>query len=312
MKNEFLWVEKYRPSTIDECVLPKELKTTFKEYVNKGEIPNILLHGGPGTGKTTALLALCNEVKCDNIFINGSSENGIDVFRTKITNYASCVSLQGGRKAIIIDEAEYMNSNSLQPALRSGIEEFSNNVSFLLSCNFPNKIIQPIHSRCAVFDFKIPKEEKKTLITQFFKRVLKILELEGIEYNKEVVSQLVIKYFPDYRKILNELQRYSVCGKIDIGILTQIGNLQLKDLIGAMREKNYPKVRDWTNNNYDNDVESIYRKIYDGLSEYVQSQSIPAAVLIIAKYQYQSGFVADPTIQLLACLTELMMELNFK
>jgi DNA polymerase III delta prime subunit len=309
---EFLWVEKYRPTTIDECILPEALKNTFKTYVEKKEIPNIILHGGPGTGKTTTLLALCEEIGCDHIFINGSSENGIDVFRNKITNYASAVSLSGGRKAVIIDESDYMNSQSLQPALRSGIEEFSQTTSFLMTCNFPNKIIGPIHSRCAVFDFKIPKEEKRGLMNQFYKRVCSILTAEGVEYNKEVIVSLITKYFPDYRKILNELQRYSVNGNIDVGILTQIGNLQLKDLIDSLKDKNYAKVREWVNNNFDNDIESVYRKIYDGLVEFLKPTSIPTAVLIIAKYQYQSSFVADPSIQLLAFFTEMMIEVEFK
>lgn len=312
MNNEdFLFVEKYRPKTIADCVLPESTKNTFQEYVNRKEIPNLLLVGSAGVGKTSAAKALCDEVGCDYLFLNGSSENGIDVFRTKITNYASSVSLSGGKKVIIIDEADFLTTNVFA-ALRAGIESFSKNCTFILTGNHKNKFPEAIQSRCAVVDFTISKTDKKKLLTQFFKRVCNILELENIPYEKEVVATFVSKWFPDNRRVLNEIQRYSVNGKIDSGILSQVGELQLKDLIKSLKGKDFSGVREWVINNIDNDYNSIYRKIYDGLYDFLKPNSIPPIILVIAKYQFQTGFVADPEIQLMAFFTEIMVEAEFK
>jgi len=312
MNNEdFLFVEKYRPKIIADCVLPETTKNTFQEYVNRKEIPNLLLVGSAGVGKTSAARALCDEVGCDYLFLNGSSENGIDVFRNKITNYASSVSISGGKKVIIIDEADFLTANVFA-ALRAGIESFSKNCTFILTGNHKNKFPEAIQSRCAVVDFSITKNDKKKLLTQFFKRVCTILELENIPYDKEAVANFVTKWYPDNRRVLNEIQRYSVNGKIDIGILSQVGELQLKDLIKALKEKDFSNVREWVTNNIDNDYNTIYRKIYDGVYDFLSPSSIPPVILTIAKYQYQTGFVADPEIQLMAFFTELMIEAEFK
>lgn len=309
--DDFLFVEKYRPKTVEECVLPDSTKRTFQEYVNKKEIPNLLLVGSAGTGKTSAARALCEEVGCDYLFLNGSSENGIDTFRNKITNYASSVSLSGGKKVIIIDEADFLTPNVFA-ALRAGIETFSKNCTFILTGNHKDKFPAAIQSRCAVINFAIPKEEKKKLITSFFKRVCNILEIESIEYDKEAVAAFVAKWFPDNRRVLNEIQRYSHNGKIDSGILSQVGDLQLKDLIKSLKDKDYLGVREWVVNNVDAGTDTIFRKIYDGLFDFLKPSSIPQVVLIIAKYQYQSAFVADFELQLLAFFTEVMVEAEFK
>ncbi len=310
MDEHMLWVEKYRPKTIDECILPQNIKDTFKQFVEKGSIPNLLLPGSPGVGKTTVAKALCNEVGCDYIVINGSDENGIDVLRTKIKSYASSVSLSGGRKVIIIDEADYLNPNSIQPALRGAIEEFSNNCTFIFTCNYKNRIIEPIHSRCTVIDFKFNGNKAK-LAAQFFKRVESILTNEKITFDKQVVASLITKHFPDNRRILNELQRYSLSGKIDAGILAQVADVQIKELISALKEKDFASARKWVVSNIDNDPSLIYRKIYDSVYEYLKSNSIPQAVLILAKYQYQSAFCMDQEINLVACLTEIMVDCEF-
>lgn len=309
--DNFLFVERYRPSKVQDCILPEATKNTFQEYVNRKEIPNLLLVGGAGTGKTTIAKALCNEVGCDYLFINASDENGIDTLRTKIANYASSVSLSGGRKVVILDEFDASTRN-FQDAFRSFLEKFSNNCTFILTCNYANKIIDPIHSRCAVVNFTINKSEKKKLITQFFKRVCWILEEENIEYDKEAIAAFVAKWYPDNRRILNELQRYSVNGKIDLGILSQAGEVQLKDLIKNLKEKNFTGVKEWVANNIDNDYNTIYRKIYDGLYHFLKPSSIPAVILILARYQFQTGFVADPEIQLMGFFTELMSEAEFQ
>jgi DNA polymerase III delta prime subunit len=309
--DDFLWCEKYRPKTVSECILPDSIKNTFQEYSNKKEIPNLLLTGQAGSGKTSLAKSLCNEVGCDFLFLNGSSENGIDTFRTKITNYASSVSLSGGKKVIIIDEADFLTPQVFA-ALRAGIEAFSKNCTFILTGNFKNKFPEAIQSRCSSIDFSIGKDEKKTLITQFFKRVCGILDKEGVEYDKPSVAEFITKYFPDNRKILNELQRYSVSGKIDVGILSQVGDINLKDLIKFMKDKDFAKVREWINLNLNNDYNGVYRKLYDGMYSFLKPNSIPQVVLIIAKYQYQTGFVADPEIQMLACMTEIMVESDFK
>ena len=311
MNEHMLWVEKYRPKKVEDCILPEAIKTTFQEYVNRKEIPNLLLSGTAGVGKTTIAKALCEEVGCDYIVINGSDESGIDTFRNKIKNYASSVSLSGGRKVIIIDEADYLNANSTQPALRGAIEEFAENCSFIFTCNFKNRIIDPIHSRCTVVDFKINGSKPK-MAAQFFKRVEWILEQEGITYDKQVVAAVITKHFPDNRRVLNELQRYSVSGTIDKGILASVSDLQLTELIKGLKDKDFGICRKWVTSNLDNDSTTIFRKLYDTLYESLTPNSVPQMVLIIAKYQYQSAFVADHEINLIACLTEIMVECEFK
>jgi len=311
MSQHVLWVEKYRPSTVEDCILPEAIKATFQEYVNRKEIPNLLLSGTAGVGKTTIAKALCEQVGCDYIIINGSDESGIDVLRNKIKNYASSVSLAGGRKVVIIDEADYLNPNSTQPALRGAIEEFSSNCSFIFTCNFKNRIIDPIHSRCTVIDFKINGQKAK-MAAQFMKRVEWILEQEKVAYDKEVVAAVIMKHFPDNRRILNELQRYSVSGTIDKGILSSVSDVQLGELIKSLKEKNFADARKWVTNNLDNDPSRLYRKLYDSLYESLKASAVPQLVLILAKYQYQAAFVADHEINLMACLTEIMVDCEFK
>ena len=306
-----LWVEKYRPKAVKDCILPDNIKSTFQEYVNRKEIPNLLLSGTAGVGKTTIAKALCNEVGCDFIIINGSDESGIDVLRNKIKNYASSVSLSGGRKVVIIDEADYLNPNSTQPALRGAIEEFSDNCSFIFTCNFKNRIIDPIHSRCTVIDFKYNGNKPK-LAAQFFKRVEWILDEEKVKYEKEVVAAVITKYFPDNRRILNELQRYSVSGIIDKGILSSVSDVQINELIQSLKSKDFGACRKWVTNNLDNDPSRIFRKLYDSLYEVLKPQSVPQLVLILAKYQYQAAFVADHEINLVASLTEIMVDCEFR
>ena len=309
--NHLLWVEKYRPQKVEDCILPDAIKTTFQEYVNRKEIPNLLLSGTAGVGKTTIAKALCEEVGCDYLVINGSDESGIDVLRTKIKQYASSISLAGGRKVIIIDEADYLNPNSTQPAMRGAIEEFSSNCSFIFTCNFKNRIIDPIHSRCSVIDFKINGNKAK-MAAQFFKRVEWILEQENIKYDKQVVAAVITKHFPDNRRILNELQRYSVSGIIDKGILSNVTDVQLDALVSGLKEKDFASVRKWVTNNLDNDPTKIYRKLYDTLYEQLKPNSVPQLVLHLAKYQYQAAFVADHEINMVACLTEIMVDCEFK
>ena len=309
--NELLWVEAYRPKTIEDCILPERLKKPFQEYVNQGNIPNLLLAGGAGVGKTTVAKAMCEEIGCDYMVINGSDESGIDVFRNKIKTYASSMSISGGRKVIIIDEADYLNPNSTQPALRNAIEEFSGNCSFIFTCNFKNRIIDPLHSRCAVIDFGMKQAEKSSMAGQFFKRIQMILKNEGVEYDDKVIAEVIKKHFPDFRRVINELQRYSKFGKIDATILAQIGDVSINEVVKFLKEKDFGSLRKWVATN-DIDATTLYRKIYDGMYDVLMPQSIPQAVIILADYQYKQAFVADPEINTVACLTELMVGCEFK
>ena len=307
-----LLVEKYRPSTIDDCILPIALKTTFKDIVKTGECQNLLLTGGAGCGKTSVARALCNELNADHILINCSEDGNIDTLRTKIRTFASTVSLSGNTKVVILDEFDYSNAQSIQPALRGAIEEFAKNCRFIITCNYKNRIISPIHSRCTNIEFIIPSEERPSLAAQFMERVHYILGEEDIPYENAVLAQLITKYFPDFRRVLNELQRYSVAGIIDVGILSQVGEVQVKELASAMKTKNFTEARKWVVSNLDNSQTELFRKIYDGSHDHVQSSSIPQAILILAEYQYKSAFVADQEINLTACIVELMMECEFK
>ena len=311
MNEHMLWVEKYRPKTIEECILPDALKKTFQDFVNQKKIPNLLLSGTAGVGKTTVARALCEEIGCDYIIINGSDESGIDVLRNKIKNYASSMSLSGGRKVVILDEADYLNPNSTQPALRGAIEEFASNCSFIFTCNYKNRIIDPIHSRCTVIDFKANGSKAK-MAAQFFKRVENILQIEDITYEKEVVASVITKHFPDNRRILNELQRYAAGGTIDKGILASVSEIRMTELTTALKDKDFASCRKWVTNNLDNDPTRIFRNIYDGLYGVLEANSVPQMVVILAKYQYQAAFVADHEINLIACLTEIMVECEFK
>ena len=306
-----LWTEKYRPKTVEDCILPERLKIPFQEYVNQKQIPNLLLAGGAGVGKTTIAKAMCNEIGADYMVINGSDESGIDIFRGKIKNFASSMSFMGGRKIIIIDEADYLNPNSTQPALRSAIEEFASNCSFIFTCNFKNRIIDPLHSRCAVIEFGLKNGEKQKMAGAFFKRVQSILETEKVEYDDKVIAELVKKHFPDFRRIINELQRYSQLGKIDVGILAQIGDISLSQIIKHMKEKDFASVRKWAATT-DIDSTTFFRKLYDNLYDILIPSSIPQIVIILADYQYKQAFVADQEINLVACLTQIMADGEFK
>ena len=308
----FLWVEKYRPSTINDCILPENLKKTFKEFVEDKHIPNLILSGGPGVGKTTVAKAMLDEIGATSLLINGSEESGIDVLRNKIKNFASTVSLEGGRKYVILDEADYLNAQSTQPALRNFMEEFSKNCGFILTCNFVNRIIEPLHSRCSVVHFKIPNKEKPKMAQQFYKRTMGILEENGVSSDQKVVAQLLQMHFPDWRRVLNELQRYSVSGTIDSGILVSLSDDNLKTLMQYIKDKNFTEMRKWVGLNSDNDSTSIFRLIYDNSSTYLKPNSIPQLVLILADYQHKAAFVADQEINLVACLTEMMAELEWK
>lgn len=305
-----LWTEKYRPQTVESCILPERLKKPFQEYVNQKTIPNLLLSGGPGVGKTTVAKAMCNEIGCDFLVINGSDESGIDTFRTKIKHYASAMSFDGNRKVIIIDEADYLNPNSTQPALRNAIEEFAGNCSFIFTCNFKNRIIDPLHSRCAVIDFGMKNGEKEKMASQFFKRTQEILQSEKIEFDKAVVAELVKKHFPDFRRVVNELQRYSKFGEINQGILAQITSTKISDIVKHIAAKDFGSIRKWAATE-DIDPTTVFRMIYDNMYDILKPNSIPKAVCILADYQYKNAFVADPEINMVACLTELMVECEF-
>jgi DNA polymerase III delta prime subunit len=312
MNTDFLWVEQYRPKTIDDCILPQSLKTLFSSFIKKGELSNLLLSGTPGIGKTTVAKALCEQLNCDWIMINGSEEGGIDVLRDKIKNFASTVSLSGGKKVVILDEADYLNPQSTQPALRGFIEEFHANCRFILTCNFKNRIIEPLHSRFSNIEFKISPKDKPKLASKLFERTINILKENNVDYNDKVLAQLVKKHFPDFRKVINELQRYSVSGSIDSGILTNITNENLKSLMKLLKEKDFTETRKWVTQNLDNDPVRIFRSIYDNLYDNLQPETIPHAVLILADYQYKSAFVADQEINFTACLTEIMSQVKFK
>jgi DNA polymerase III delta prime subunit len=306
-----LWTEKYRPQTVNDCILPERLKKPFEEYVKSGTIPHLLLSGGAGVGKTTIAKAMCNEINADYIIINGSDESGIDVFRTKIKNFASTISFTGGRKVIIIDEADYLNPNSTQPALRNAMEEFADNCSFIFTCNFKNRIIDPLHSRCSVVEFTLRNEEKVQMAGLFFKRITNILNQENVEFDSKVIAEVVKKHFPDFRRTINELQRYSKFGKIDTGILAQIGDVSIQEIIKYLKEKDFGSIRKWVAMN-DVDPTTLFRKIYDNLYDILQPQSIPQAVILLADYQYKQAFVADAEINTVACLTDLMVSVEFK
>lgn len=312
MPDTFLWVEQYRPKTVDECILPKTLKSQLQSYVNKQDISNLILAGGPGVGKTTAARAMLEQIGATYMFINGSEESGIDVLRTKIKNFASTVSLEGGRKYLILDEADYLNPQSTQPALRGFMEEFHSNCGFILTCNYKNKLIAPLHSRCGVVDFTIPKSEKAGLAGQFFKRAISILKENEIKYNEKVVAELINTHFPDWRRILNELQRYSVSGEIDAGILVNLNEKNIKDLMGMMKKKEFTNVRKWVVDNIDNDPVTMFRAVYDNMYDYLEPSTIPHVVIILGEYQYKNAFVADPEINMVACLTEIMARGKFK
>jgi DNA polymerase III delta prime subunit len=313
-RNDFLWVEKYRPKTIEDCILPENIKKTFKDFLNKGEIPNLLLAGSAGVGKTTVAKALCNELGVDFYVINGSDEGRfLDTVRNNAKNFASTLSLSSTakHKVIIIDEADNTTSD-VQLLLRASIEEFANNCRFIFTCNYKNKIIEPLHSRCAVVDFSIKGKEKATLAGSFFKRLQNILDEEGIKFDQKVLAELIHKHFPDWRRVLNECQRYSVGGEIDSGILASFTEVKTDDLINYLKDKNFTEVRKWVVANLDNDASSLLRRVYDASFDHLSPQSIPAAVLIIAKYQYQCAFVADQEVNILAALTEIMVECEFK
>ncbi len=310
--NDILWVEKYRPKMITDCVLPDEIKNIFQNIVDSKEIPNLLLTGSPGIGKTTIAKALCNQLECDWLMINGSDEGRmIDTLRTTITNFASTVSLSGGKKVLIIDEADYMTPESVQPAMRGSIEQFAQNCRFIFTCNFKNRIIPALHSRCSVVDFKIKKDDKPILAQRFLKIATGILDKEIVKYKPDVVAQLIMKHFPDFRRVINELQKHAVGGMIDEDILTQASEENLKEMFVALKKKDFTSMRKWVAENIDNDHVRLYRQIYDALYSRFEKKSIPQAVLTIADYSYKAAFVADQEVNMVACLTEMMMECEF-
>lgn len=309
---DYLWVEKYRPKTISDTILPSGLKATFNQFVEQKNIPNLILAGSAGVGKTTVARALLNEIKADYTIINGSMNGNIDTLRNDIQMFASAVSFSGGRKYVILDEADYLNPNSTQPALRNFMEEFSKNCGFILTCNYKNRIIPPLHSRCSVIDFTLDKNDIPKLASQFFKRVCSILETEDIQYSKEVIAAIIEKFFPDFRRVLNELQRYSVNGEIDTGILSNFTQNGYRELVDLMKDKNFTEVRRWVAENTNNDTDTLFSDLYNNSNEYFSNRSIPQLILILAKYQYQAAFVANHEINLSACMAEIMSDCEFK
>ena len=312
MQDQFLWVEKYRPKTIADCILPKSLKDQFEQIVKSGELPNLMLTGTAGLGKTTVARALCEQLGIDYIIINGSEEGNIDTLRTKIRQFASTVSLSGGYKCVILDEADYLNPQSTQPALRGFIEEFADNCRFILTCNFKNRIIEPLHSRCGVIDFKFDKKILANLCGQFMNRLKDILTKEGVTFEEPALAELIMKHAPDWRRVLNEAQRYSIIGHIDVGMLLSLNDESIKSLMNALKAKNFKSMREWVVNNIDTEPHAIFRKIYDNLNEYLQPQSIPQVILILADYQYKNAFVADHELNVVACMTEVMANSEWK
>jgi DNA polymerase III delta prime subunit len=310
--NDFLWVERYRPRKVDETILSDDLKQVFNQIVATGQLPNMLFTGTAGVGKTTVARALCNELGLDYILVNGSEEGNIDTLRNKVKSFASTVSLQGGYKVVILDEADYLNPQSTQPALRGFIEEFANNCRFILTCNFKNRIIEPLHSRCSVYDFNIQRSEKPKIATAFYKRVVDILTTENVEFEPKALAILVEKHFPDFRRVLNECQRYSISGKIDAGVLSNLADDNIKSLMSHLHAKNFRGMRQWVVDNIDVEPQAIFRKIYDTMVDYAQPQSIPQIVLILADYQYKNAFVADHELNVVACMTELMANAQWK
>ncbi|MBI33545.1 MAG: DNA polymerase [Gammaproteobacteria bacterium] len=309
---EFLWVEKYRPQKIEDCILPKTLKNTFNEIIKGGELPNMMFTGTAGVGKTTVARALCNELGLDNIVVNGSEDGNIDTLRGKIKQFASTVSLQGGYKVVILDEADYLNPQSTQPALRGFIEEFSSNCRFILTCNFKNRIIEPLHSRCSLYDFNVGTTELKTqLKLDFMKRVWDILDKEEIKYENVVLAELIHKHFPDWRRVLNELQRYGMSGNIDAGILVTVSEENVKKLMSYLKDKDFKGMRKWVTENMDLESAKLFRMIYDNMKTYVEPRSIPALVVILADYSYKDSFMADHELNVVACLTEVMSQVKF-
>jgi len=312
MQDEFLWVEKYRPRKVSETILPDSLKDTFRRIVDGGEIPNMLFSGTAGTGKTTIARAICDELGLDYIVINGSEEGNIDTLRGKIKQFASSISLSGGYKVVILDEADYLNPQSTQPALRGFIEEFSKNCRFILTCNFKNRIIEPLHSRCSNYEFNFNKKTLAKLCEDFFVRVINILETEGVAHNKDTLAQVIMRHAPDWRRVLNELQRHSISGQLETTVLINDANENYSVLFKALKEKDFKKMRSWVVNNMDVEPASIFRGIYDIMYEHVQPQSIPQLVLILADYQYKNAFVADHELNLVACMTEIMANVEIK
>lgn len=312
MLEQFLWVERYRPQKIADAILPPELKKIFQTFVDQKNIPNLILSGPAGVGKTTVAKAMLEELGCDYIVINGSMNGNIDTLRNEIANFASAVSLTGGRKYVILDEADYLNTNSTQPALRNFMEEFSRNCGFILTCNYKNRILPALQSRCAMVDFDIPKDSKPKMAGQFYKRVVDILGKENVKFEAPVVAEVIKKHFPDWRRVLNELQRYSATGAIDSGILTSFKDMSIRDLFAAMKARSYDDVRRWVHDNSDQDQSAVFQAVFDSAEEYVEKKAIPELIVIIADYQYKAAFVANHEINLLAFLVETMMRVEFK
>ena len=312
MNNDFLWVEKYRPQYVKDTILPEQLKQVFQKIVDSGEVPNMLFTGSAGLGKTTVAKAICNELDLDYILVNGSEEGNIETLRTKIKQFASSVSLSGGYKVVILDEADYLNPQSTQPALRGFIEEFANNCRFILTCNFKNRIIDPLHSRCSVYEFNTDRKTLAGLSTQMLQRLEDVLKQEKVEYERNTLAQVILKHGPDWRRVLNECQRYAISGKIDAGILVNLSDTSYQNLFTYLKNKDFKKMRQWVTNNIDTDASSIFRGIYDKMQDKVRPQSIPQLVLILADYQYKNAFVADHELNVVACMTEIMANVEMQ